>query len=233
MIQQLPYYISITFGATTLLSFILFHTTIKQSAFAYLSNKISLGIIGWIFFHGILGYSLFYVDTIGDTPPKLPFIGVFPLFILFIVLFNTSNGKKFIDSLPLKKLTLISIVRIPVEIVLWWLAIHDTIPELMTFEGRNLDILAGITAPLVIYFGFNQNSINRKVLLTWNIISLLLLLNIIINALFSFPTIIQLQAFDQPNIGLLYFPFVWLPTFVAPLVLFTHFISIRQLTMTK
>ena len=128
---------------------------------------------------------------------------------------------------------MISIVRIPVEFVLWWLFLHNTIPKLMTFEGINFDVIAGLTAPLVVYFGFRNNSINKKLLLVWNVAGLLLLLNIVINALFAFPSVIQMQAFDQPNVGLLYFPFVWLPTFVAPLVIFTHVISLRRLIIHK
>ncbi|TAH22438.1 MAG: hypothetical protein EAZ08_00730 [Cytophagales bacterium] len=49
--------------------------------------------------------------------------------------------------MPLKNLIYLNIVRIPVEIILFWLFVNKAIPELMTFEGRNLDIIAGITAP--------------------------------------------------------------------------------------
>lgn len=145
------------------------------------------------------------------------------------VLFRSKKGKEFIDSLPLKQITLISIVRIPVELVLWWLFIYKAIPEALTFEGRNFDVLAGLTAPLVVYFGFVKNKLGRKVILWWNIVSLGLLINIILNAMFSFPTIMQLHAFNEPNTGILYFPFFWLPSFIVPIVLFTHFVSIRRL----
>ena len=43
----------------------------------------------------------------------------------------------------LRILTLLHIVRVPVEIVLYWLFISKAIPGLMTFNGRNFDILAG------------------------------------------------------------------------------------------
>ncbi|MBL4624925.1 MAG: hypothetical protein JKY42_07285 [Flavobacteriales bacterium] len=122
-----------------------------------------------------------------------------------------------------------SIIRIPVERVLWWLFLNSTIPEILTFEGRNFDILAGIMAPIIAYFGFVKGSISNKFLLVWNVLSLMLLLNIVLNAMFSFPTVFQQFAFDQPNLGILYFPFFWLPSFIVPVVFFTHFVSIRQL----
>ena len=99
----------------------------------------------------------------------------------------------------------------------------------MTFTGRNFDILAGLTAPLIYYFGYVKQKLNRTTLIIWNLISLGLLLNIVINALLSAPSPIQQFAFDQPNTAILYFPFSLLPTFIVPVVLFAHLVVLRQL----
>ena len=229
MIESLPNYIAIVFGLTTLATLLLFYMAIKKSTVGHKASWIGLGMVAWLILQMALSINLYYLNTIGDVPPKFPLLSFMPTFVLIIVLFNTKKGKAFIDSLPLSQLTFLSIIRIPVEIVLWWLFIHNTIPELMTFEGRNYDILAGITAPFIAYFGYIKGKLNNRILLWWNIVSLLLLINIVVNALLSFPTVIQQQAFDQPNVGLLYFPFIWLPAFVVPVVFFTHFVSIRQL----
>jgi len=61
----------------------------------------------------------------------------------------------------------------------------------MTFTGRNFDILAGITAPLIAYFGFTKAKLGSKIILLWNIICLGLLIAIIINALLASPSPIQ------------------------------------------
>ncbi|MDB6080057.1 MAG: putative transrane protein of unknown function, partial [Akkermansiaceae bacterium] len=47
--------------------------------------------------------------------------------------------------------------------------------------------------------------------------------------LLSAPFPFQRLALDQPNVAILSFPFIWLPTFIVPVVLFTHLASIRQL----
>ena len=99
----------------------------------------------------------------------------------------------------------------------------------MTFEGRNFDLFSGITSPLIIYFGYIKLKIKKQFILFWNVICLILLLNIIVNGLLSSPSPIQKFAFDQPNIAILYFPFVWLPVFIVPIILFGHLVSIRQL----
>jgi len=103
----------------------------------------------------------------------------------------------------------------------------------MTFEGRNFDILAGISAPIIAYFGLTKAKLNRQTILIWNFICLGLLINIIVNALFSAPSPIQKFAFNQPNIAILNFPYSWLPTFIVPIVLFGHLTSIRQLMKYK
>jgi len=225
----MPHYIAIVFGITTLATLLLFYIAIKKSTISQQANWIGLGMITWLLIQTVLSINSYYLNTVGDIPPTFPFLGFLPTFLLMIILFNTVKGKAFIDSLPLSQLTFLSVIRVPVEIVLWWLFIHNAIPELMTFEGRNYDILAGITAPFVAYFGYVKAKLNNRILLGWNVVSLLLLINIVINALLSFPTVIQQQAFDQPNVGLLYFPFFWLPAFVVPVVFFTHIVSIRQL----
>lgn len=152
-----------------------------------------------------------------------------PALLFLVFRFATKNGRAFIDNLELPVLTIFHVIRIPVEIVLFWLFIHKSIPEAMTFHGRNFDIFSGITAPFVYYFGFVKKIISKKIILKWNFICLALLLNVVSNALLSLPTRFQQFGFEQPNIALGVFPFVLLPACLVPLVLFATLASIRQL----
>jgi hypothetical protein len=156
-----------------------------------------------------------------------------PAVLLIAGLFMTVKGRVYIDSLDTKALTFLHIIRIPVELCLYWLFIHKSIPQLMTFEGRNFDIIAGFTAPLVLYFGYIKNKLSKAVLLLWNFVCLGLLLNIVINAILSAPSAFQQFAFEQPNTAIFYFPFVWLPCCVVPLVLLAHLVCIRKLLSQK
>ncbi|WP_182953813.1 hypothetical protein [Pedobacter gandavensis] len=81
----------------------------------------------------------------------------------------------------------------------------------------------------IAWFGIKNGKISPTILLIWNLICLGLLINIVFLALFSAPSPFQKFAFEQPNIALPNFPYVWLPTFIVPLVLFGHLVSIRQL----
>jgi hypothetical protein len=221
MINDLPAYINIIFIATVLGTWCLFLYATRDRLLARIS-------VAWLVLTGLLAFRGYYLNTDG-IPPRFIF-SVLPVLIAILVAFNTRSGKRFIDQLELRYLTLISIVRIPVEIVLYLLFIHKAVPELMTFAGRNFDIIAGITAPIVYYYCFIGKKVKHKsMLLAWNILSLGLLINIVVNAVLSAPFRFQQFGFNQPNKAILYFPFIWLPSFVVMVVLFSHLVSIRRL----
>jgi hypothetical protein len=235
MIANLPLYISIVFALTTLATLLLFTWTIRSADTAVARQKampIFAALTAWLLLQALLTLQNVYNSNLDALPPKIVLFGILPTLLTAIFLFSTQKGRAFMDSLPLKNLTYLNVVRIPVEIVLFWLFLHKAIPELMTFEGRNFDILAGITAPFIAYFGFTQNKLSKSAILAWNFICLALLLNIVVNALFSAPSPLQKFAFEQPNIAILNFPFSWLATFVVPVVLLGHLISIRRLLGT-
>ncbi|MBK8786890.1 MAG: hypothetical protein IPN43_10470 [Chitinophagaceae bacterium] len=218
---HLPMYVNIVFILTTLLTVFLFYKAGSRS-------KISLGILVlWLLLQAVLSYVGFYTVT-NTTPPRFILLAL-PAVLLIIYLFLTAKGRVYLNNLDAKTLTLLHVVRIPVELCLYWLFLHKSIPQLMTFEGRNFDILAGLTAPVIFYFGYVKNKLGKTVLLLWNFICLGLLLNIVINAVLSAPSNFQQFAFEQPNTAILYFPFVWLPCCIVPLVLLAHLVCIRKL----
>ncbi|MBK8551001.1 MAG: hypothetical protein IPL53_08065 [Ignavibacteria bacterium] len=223
MIENLPNSIVNIFILTTFLTAYLFF---KASGNSYIPVFI---MFIWLFIQSAVGHSEYYTVT-NSMPPRFTLL-VLPPLILIVMLFITKKGREFTDSLDLKMMTYLQTVRLPVEITLYMLFQSGYIPELMTFEGRNFDILAGLTAPFVAYFGFTKKVISRKVILIWNIICLGLVLNIVINAVLSAPFPFQKFAFDQPNVAVLYFPFVLLPGFIVPVVVLCHLASIRQLTV--
>lgn len=223
--ENLPIYVSLIFVLTTALTVFLFYKASNGSKASLLL------VLLWLAIQMPVSLSGFYQDTTTMPPRFLILIGVPLLFI--VMLFLSSRGRRYIDSLDLKFLTLLHIVRVPVELVLFWLFLNKTVPELMTFSGRNFDILSGLTAPFIYYVGFVSRKLSPAMLLLWNFACLLLLFNIVTHAILSAPFPFQQLAFSQPNIAVLYFPFTWLPAGIVPLVLFSHLVSIRKLMMLK
>ena len=103
----------------------------------------------------------------------------------------------------------------------------------MTPLGYNYDVLSGISAPIIYYFTFVRKNIGWRGLLVWNILCLLLLINIVTIAILSAETPIQQLAFEQPNVGVTYFPYVWLPALIVPMVMYAHLAGIFQLLKKK
>lgn len=223
--EQLPWYVAATFGITVLLAFWLF------SKATHYSKSVLVLIPVFIVVQSVLGLAGFYSNTSLMTA-RFPLL-VLPSLVFLVALFFTNKGKVFIDSLDIKALTIFHITRVFVEVVLFWLFIYKTIPQAMTFEGRNFDILSGLSAPLIYYFGFVKKKLNKSILVIWNVACILLLLNVVASAVLSLPGRYQNFGFQQPNIAVGYFPFLLLPAVLVPLALFSNAAAIRLLITNK
>lgn len=218
------------------MTLLLFCWVVKNSKSSVVRSQsiiIFLILACWLMIQAALTLNHVYNTHLNSFPPKIVLFGILPAVFIIILLFNVEKGKLFIDNLSLLHITYLNIIRIFVEITLHKLFLYKMVPELMTFKGINFDILMGISAPFIAYHGIKRSKISRNLILCWNIIGLGLLLNIVTIAFLSAPSPVQKMAFDQPNIALLYFPFSWLPTFIVPVVLFGHLVSIRQLLKHK
>ena len=214
-------YIPGVFIATTILAIYMFYRATHKN------TKVLLVLIGWLVIQAAIAVSGMLTVT-GGTPPRFVIL-IAPPLLLVLALFLTARGKRFIDNLELGTLTLFHSVRIPVEMVLFWLFLHKLMPQLMTFEGRNMDIISGITAPVVFYFAFVARKMGSLALLSWNIVCLGILVFTVANGILSVPSNFQQFAFDQPNRALMYFPFLWLAGTIVPLAYFAHLVAIRRL----
>jgi hypothetical protein len=229
--EPLPSYVTVIFLLTVLatVGFLLYAlwTGHRKRPLIYVSAA-ALGI--WMYFQMYLAEIGFY-STFDGKPRFL--LAVAPALLLIILLFLFRKTKEFLAAISLPALTILSVVRIPVEFCIdqWYHA--GLVPQLMTFEGRNFDIISGITAPIVFFLAFRGGKINKPLLIGWNIVCLLLLINIVANAIVSIPSPIQLQAFDRPNIAVLFYPFIWLPSVIVPAVLFTHLASLWRLLLNR
>lgn len=184
-------------------------------------------ILAWCVLQSLIALTGFYKVT-NVLPPRFVLL-VGPALLTIFLLFLLPAGKKWLNTLDLQKLTLLHAVRFPVELVLYWLSLEQLVPELMTFEGLNYDILSGLTAAPIVYLVFQRKLLGRKFLLFWHFLCLVLLLNIVYLAIFSAATPFQKFAFEQPNVAVFYFPFMLLPGCVVPLVLLSHLAAIKQL----
>ncbi|MCB0664558.1 MAG: hypothetical protein KDC80_01995 [Saprospiraceae bacterium] len=220
--ENLPSYLSILFGIVVIVTIVWFYLATGSKAFLTIS-------VAWTVLQSIFGISGVYQET-ESLPPRMLLFGFFPVLLIIALTFSTTKGKAFIDQINLKVLTYFHSIRIAVEVILLFLFYNGVMSVYMTFEGSNFDLFSGVTAPIAAFLAFRKAEVNRKLLIWWNIICLLLLLNVVVTAVFAIPSPFQKLAFDQPNIAVLFFPYNLLPTVVVPTVLFGHLVALRQLT---
>ncbi len=160
MIPNLPLYISISFILLTVYVVFIFFKSNKL-------KSITLPIILiWSVFICVMPYFGIYHYQEGDSYSR--FIFVLAPSIVFII--YLLRDKLFYENRDFRWSTAVHIVRFPVELLLYQLAIREWLPIEMTYKGLNFDIIPGLTAIVLVIF-MNYKQINKKFLLAWNIIT--------------------------------------------------------------
>ncbi|CAN5723106.1 hypothetical protein BH24BAC1_BH24BAC1_02310 [soil metagenome] len=185
-----------------------------------------LAVSLWILIISILAGQGFFADFTG-MPPRMAVV-VLP-FVVVLGLTFTRTPTTILQHVPLAWLHYLQGFRVPVEVLLWMLFIQNLLPVQMTFEGRNFDILAGLTGPVVGYYCFARRSWPQWVAVLWNAGSLALLLNIVVISILSTPVPFRYFLNEPANTIVAHFPFILLPMVLVPVAYSMHFFSLRRL----
>jgi hypothetical protein len=143
----------------------------------------------------------------------------------------SSFGKAIATHLPLYALVGAQAFRLPLELVMHEAAGEGVMPVQMSFSGYNFDIVTGSTAlalGVVLYF----RQVPRAVIVLWNVMGSLLLLNVVSIAVAALPVF---AAFGPGSVNewVAHFPFVYLPTLLVPAALFGHIVVGRRLAAER
>jgi hypothetical protein len=191
----------------------------------------SVALLGaWVFFISYFSLRGFFADFTG-FPPRMAIVFVVPLVTIIALMFS-KRFKEILLHVPPEKIIRLQVFRVFVEILLWLLLLQNLLPIQMSFEGRNFDILTGLTAPFVAWYVATRKW-SPALLMAWNAAGLMLLFNIMIIAILSMPTPIRYFRNDPANTIVTTFPFIWLPGLLVPLAYALHAFSIRQILTSK
>jgi hypothetical protein len=160
------------------------------------------------------------------TPPPFAILVVAIVAIACRLAFGPV-GRRLATGLPLWTLVIVQAFRLPLELAMHAMYARGVMPEQMTYTGWNFDIVTGSTA-LVIGLAAWAYRIPRSIVMAWNVLGSVLLLNIITIAIVSTP---RIQAFgpDRVNVWVTYPPFVWLPAVMVLAALAGHLVIFRAL----
>lgn len=209
--------LQLSFIIITFLSLILFFYGTGRD------KKILFTVILWLTLVAIVSSSGYFLDT-KSAPPRFLFI-LLPALCLSVLIYKKLIGNK----TDIRYLLAIHSLRLPVELVLYQLFIRKQVPVEMTFEGWNFDIIMGLSAIVMLAYALlSGKRINTWFLLVWNFAGLAFLTTIVTIAILSSPFPFQQLAFEQANVAILQFPFVYLPACVVPLVYMSHFLMMNN-----
>jgi hypothetical protein len=168
-----------------------------------------------------------WLGDFAARPPRLPLLLV-PIALATTWLAFSKYGTALIKNISIKWLIGFQVFRFPLEHLLHWLYEQDVVPVQMTYSGYNYDIYTGYVAALVLLRSSNH-PLPRWFIWSFNVIGLVLLINIVTIALLSAPLPFR-QFFNEPaNTFVAYWPWVWLPTFLVQAAWFGHLLVFRWL----
>lgn len=185
-----------------------------------------LALAGWL----CLTAALAAAGALGDfaaVPPRVtPVILAGNLAAVAIAV--SPLGRALAAGTPVAWLIGFQVFRVAVELVLAMLYHGGIVPVQMSFEGRNWDILVGLTALPVAWLAA-RGRLGRPWLVAWNLAGLGLLLNIVVISILSMPTAMRAFPDGPANTFIATAPYVWLPTLLVPAALGGHLLALRSL----
>jgi hypothetical protein len=99
---------------------------------------------------------------------------------------------------------------------------------MLTFEGANVDIYIGASAPLIAWLS-TRGRLGLKLALGWNVLGLLALTNVVTRAVLTSPGPFNLINAEVSNRMFGTFPFMFIPGFFVPLAVLLHVLAIRAI----
>jgi len=130
------------------------------------------------------------------------------------------------NQLSLKHLTLVQIFRAPLNLIILWLISKSIAPDELIGPLRYFGLFIGISSVIVWQLWKSESNIGRSLMFVWNIAGLVSL------GSWFFHTITLLPGegeLIEANWIPYQFPLLWLPGFLSPLLLFSHFYSLKYL----
>ena len=187
----------------------------------------SLAVDGWLGVTAVLAAAGLFGDF-ARIPPRIVLAFVPPLLAILWLCRSAAVGR-LLDEVPPGWLVYPQAFRIVMELILWQLFVVGAIPAIMTFEGRNVDIVVGLTAPLIAWQCFGRRTWSFRAAVCWTLAGILILLNVVVHAQLSAPTPFRVFMTQPPVTFIAYLPWIWLPAFLVPFAWALHALSIRQL----
>ena len=167
-----------------------------------------------------------YLVNFESFPPR-PFPVLVVTLVAVLILAFTGFGARLAQGLKMAELVGVQAFRLPVELILLGFFYENRIPLQMTFEGRNFDVLSAVSA-IVIAPLLARGIVGARTVWIWNLVSLGLLLNILLVAIFCMPGPLSIITSGPKNSLPFFWPGIWI-LYCVFLAMFGHLLTFRKL----
>ena len=185
-----------------------------------------IGLPVWLVYVGLMSYSGLVSKT-ALRPPGIVYIALPAVLFVLVVFVFSGEGARIASAFPLWVLIGMQTFRIGVELLLHRLWVDGLAPRIVTYQGSNVDIWIGLSAPLIALVS-TRGRWGERLALGWNVVGLITLANAITLAALTAPGL-NLIPSEVPDLAIGAFPFTYIAGFFAPLAMALHALSIRGL----
>jgi hypothetical protein len=162
-----------------------------------------------------------------SVPPPFALLAA-SVFLISLRLAFSTVGRRLALHVPLWALVGVHVFRYPLELAMHGMYERGVMPVQMSYSGLNFDIVTGITAPLIAGLVLSGRA-GQRLVLAWNILGSILVLNVVIVAILSTPPVAYFGGGDRLNVWVTYPPFVWLPAILVVAALAGHLVIFRAI----
>jgi hypothetical protein len=201
-----------------------------QGALVRRSKELGTALFFWLAITGVLAFTAKLHDFSTKPPRMMLVVGLAVIGIYVGSYFRAAS--KLIEDAGLAWLIGLQVFRVAVEIFLFLGQRAGFVPLQMTFEGRNWDVLTGLTA-LPMAWLVAKNKAPKWLIYAWNTMGLALLLNVMTVAVLSMPTPLRHFHNEPANTFVTYFPYVWLPAYLVQVAWLSHLLIYRAARKVK
>jgi hypothetical protein len=184
-------------------------------------------LAGWFAFALLLAIGGVYGAATNRIPTIQLGIAV-PILLGCWMIWRWPSVARLIDAVPRHWVIAIQFFRVEGVTFLTLFEAH-LLPGLFALPAGVGDVTVGVLAAVIAIGAAGGRPLDPRTVLRWNLLGIADLVVAVSTGFLTAPSAFQMFAFDRPNRLISMFPLVLIPTFLVPLAILLHFVSLIQL----
>jgi hypothetical protein len=184
-------------------------------------------LIGW-FAAAVTLASLGAYGTAAGQFPTIEFGIVIPILLGGLLIWRWPALSRLIDAVPRHWVIAVQVYRVE-GVTFLMLYASNLLPGLFALPAGAGDVTVGLLALAIGIRASRGRQLRSRAVLRWNLLGIADLVVALATGFLTSPSSFQTFAFDHPYELISEFPMVLIPTFLVPLAILLHIISLVQL----